>query len=69
MIDLENYNNSHIEEVINEWIHSERDREVLKYRLIHGYTYSQLADKFYPLSERQIKNIIYKAERILFKHL
>ena len=69
MVDLENVTNSEIAKLIDEYIHSERDREILKDRLINGYIFARLADKYYPLSERQIKNIVYKAQRVLFRHL
>lgn len=62
------YSNSQIEHVIDEWIHSERDRQILKRRLIDGCCYEPLADEF-KLSVRQIKNIVYKGENIIFKHL
>lgn len=62
------YSNSQIEYVIDEWIHSERDRQILKRRLIDGCCYEPLADEF-KLSVRQVKNIVYKGENIIFKHL
>lgn len=62
------YSNSQIEHVIDEWIHSERDRQILKRRLIDGRCYEPLADEF-KLSVRQVKNIVYKGENIIFKHL
>jgi len=65
MIDLPN---SQIEQLIDEWIHSERDRSILKRRLIDGICYEPLAEEF-DLSAKQIRNIIYKAEAILFKHI
>lgn len=73
-IRLENVTNSQISAAIEEWLHSERDRLILKYKLIDGLTYSQICDKLYSdhkinLSERQLQNIVYKAESILFKHL
>lgn len=58
------YTNSQINDLIDEHIHSERDRKILKDRLINGYTYSELAEKHY-LSERQIKRIVKKAESVL----
>lgn len=71
---LENITNTQISNAIDEWIHSERDRIILKYKLIDGFTYSQICDKLYAeheiiLSERQLQNIVYKAESILFKNL
>lgn len=66
--DLNNISNSEIEHLINEWVHSERDRKILKRRLIDGICYEPLADEF-DISVRQMKNIISKAEQQLFKHL
>lgn len=67
-VDLDNISNSEIEHLIDEWIHSERDRRILKRRLIDGICYEPLADEM-DMSVRQIKNIVYKAEAKLFKHL
>lgn len=66
--------NSQIEEAINEWIHSELDRRILRKKLIDGKSYSQICDELYKedktdLTERQIQNRMYKAEDILFRHL
>jgi DNA-directed RNA polymerase specialized sigma24 family protein len=60
------YTNSQIAEMIDEWIHSERDRAILKRRLIDGLTYERLAEEF-DISVRQTKRIIYKSEELLFK--
>lgn len=67
-VDLDNISNSEIEHAINEWIHSERDRKILKRRLIDGICYEPLADEM-GMSVRQIKNIVSKSEERLFKHL
>lgn len=67
-IDWDNISNSEIERLIDEWIHSERDRKILKRRLIDGICYEPLADEM-NMSVRQIKNIVSKAENKLFKHL
>ena len=60
------YTNSGIILLINEYIHSERDRKILKRRLIDGLTYENLAEEF-DLSVTQIKRIVYKGEDIIFK--
>lgn len=65
---MREYTNSEISHLIDEWIHSERDRKILKRRLIDGICYEPLADEM-DMSVRQIKNIVAKAEDILFKHL
>lgn len=59
---------SEIEHLIDEWIHNERDRRILKRRLLDGITYERLAEEF-DLSSTQIKNIVYKSEIRLFKHI
>jgi len=62
---------SELESLIDEWIigrNAERDRKILKRRLIDGITYENLAEEF-DLSVRQLKNIIYKAEGRLFSHI
>lgn len=58
---------SEIERLIDEWIFNERDRLILKRRLLDGVTYDKLAEEF-DLSVRQTKNIVYKAEDRLFNH-
>lgn len=62
------YTNSQIAEAINEHIHSDRDRKILKSRYIDGLTYEMLSEK-YDLSVKQIRNIILKSEPILLKYL
>lgn len=60
------YTNSGMILLINEYIHSERDRKILKRRLIDGLTYENLAEEF-DLSVTQVKRIVYKGEDIIFK--
>lgn len=62
------YTNSQIDRLINEYIHSQRDRSILKRRLIDGITYEKLSEEF-DLSVKQTRAIVNKAETILFKHL
>ena len=61
---MKEYKNSDVLSLINEYIHSERDRDILIDRLINGLTFSELSDKFY-LSDRQIKRIVKKADIVL----
>jgi len=68
MINIDDISNSEIEHAIDEWIHSERDRKILKRRLIDGICYEPLAYEM-DMSVRQIKNIVSKAEAKLFRHL
>ena len=62
------YTNSQIRRIIEDFIHSERDRKILIRRLIDGITFEKLAEE-QEMSVRQIKNIVYKAEDILFRKL
>ena len=60
--------NSEIDYLIDQWIRNERDRAILKDRLIDGMTYEQIAEK-HDMSVRQIKNIIYKSTDKILKYL
>lgn len=62
------YTNSQISFLIDEYIHSERDRKILKRRLIDGICYEPLAEEF-DLSVIQVKRIVYKAQEKLLRHL
>lgn len=59
---------SEVSDLIDEWIFSERDRAILKRRLLDGICYEPLAEEF-DLSVRQVKNIVYKGENKIFLHL
>lgn len=63
---MKDYSNTEIAHAIDEFIHSSRDREVLKRRLIDGIRFEPLAEEF-ELSVRQVKNIVYKGENVIFK--
>ena len=69
--------NEDIEKAINSWIHNERDRLILRLRLINGYTFSQISsylkahgnEFIVPLEEQQVKKKVPVLEMKLFKHL
>jgi hypothetical protein len=65
---MTDYSNSQIEKIIDEYVHSKRDREILKRRYIDGILQEPLAEEF-NISIRQVQNIIYKNENTIFKHL
>lgn len=67
-VDLSDVKNSDIANAIDEYIHSERDRKILKRRLIDGICYEPLAEEM-GMSVVQIKRIVSKAEAKLFKHI
>lgn len=65
---LDDYNSDSIMELIDQRIigrHAERNRAILKRRLIDGVCYEPLAEEF-DLSVRQTQNIVYKGiQRLL----
>lgn len=65
---MREYTNSEIAEIIDEYIHSERDRAILKRRLIDGLTFSELSDEFC-LSERRLKAIVYNNGECVFNKI
>ena len=68
---MRDYSRTEIETAIDEWVvgkNAQRNRKVLKSRLIDGLTFDELSEK-YDMSVRQIQNIVYKTQEILFKHL
>lgn len=67
-MNFDNLPRSEIECLIDEWIRKERDRAILKRRLLDGITYEKLAEEF-DLSTTQIKTIVYKSENRLFEHI
>lgn len=56
------------ENLIDEWILNERDRAILKRRLLDGLTFEQLANEF-NYSTQNIQRIIYKGTARLFKKI
>ena len=65
---LENYPRSVWEHLIDEWIFNERDRNIIKRRLLDGITFEDLASEF-DLTPQHIKKIVYKAIDKLSKHI
>lgn len=56
---------------IDRWIigrNAERNRKILKRRLIDGITFERLAEEF-DLSVPQTKSIVYKTSAKLFRHV
>lgn len=65
---LEDMSRSELEKAIDEWILNERDRKILKRRLLDGIIFESLSYEF-DLSVRHIKTIVYKGEDKLFSKL
>ena len=65
---IENLSNTDISNLIDEWIRGERDRAILKRRLIDQICFEPLAEEF-DLSVPQIKRIVYKTQDRLFRKI
>ncbi len=69
---MRDYSRTELTAAIDEWIvgtkHAQRDREILKARLIDGVCFEPLAEMF-DMSPVQIKRIVYRTQEKLFRHL
>lgn len=67
---MENYDLSRTEweNLIDQYVFKERDRAMLKRRLLDGVCFEPLAEEF-DLSVQQTKTIVYKATEKLIKHI
>ena len=61
------YTNSQIRALIEDLIHSRRDRAIMVARLIAGLTMEQISE-LVEMSPRQVRTIVHKCEAVLFKH-
>ena len=64
----EDKTNTEIINLINEYLHSERDRQIMKRRLVDGICYEPLAEEF-DLSTVQTKRIVFKQTSHLTSHI
>ena len=62
------YTNSLVAHVIDEYVHSERDRAIIKRRLIDGVSIERLAYEF-NRSPRAMQTRVAKLQTIVFLHL
>lgn len=65
---IDRYSNYEIAELIDKYVKGETARAMLKRRLIDRVRFERLAEEF-DVSTRHCKNIIYRAQEQLFKHL
>jgi DNA-directed RNA polymerase specialized sigma24 family protein len=61
------YTNSMIRSIIEEHIHSEKDRTILCRRLIDGWTYREIAE-LVEMDESTCRRKVYKLQNRIFKH-
>lgn len=62
------YTNSQIGAIIDEHIHSRRDREIMKRRMIDGICYEPLAEEF-ELSTVQVKRIVRREQSRIARYV
>ena len=62
------YTNSAVARVIDEYIHSERDRAIIKRRLIDGVSIERLAEEF-DRSPRAMQRRVAKLQAAVFLHM
>lgn len=65
-MNLEELSNTELSALIDEWVRGERDRAILKRRMIDCVCFEPLAEEF-DLSVAQVKRIVYKSGDRLFK--
>ena len=62
------YTNSTVALIIDEYIHSERDRAIIKRRLIDGVSIERLAEEF-DRSPRAMQRKVAKLQAAVFLHM
>lgn len=65
---MRDYTNSELKHIIDEWIHSKRDRDIASARLIDGLSIEECAELF-DRSPRQMQRIINRLQSIVFLHI
>ena len=65
---LDDLSRKEIEELVEQWIHNERNRKIMYRRLIDGVRFDDLSGEF-DLSVTQIKNIVYKGRSKILQHI
>ena len=68
MIEFEELSRTEIEYLIDEYIHNERNRAILKRRLLDGALYKEIAEEFH-LDYDYTRKLVHKSEEKLFKHI
>lgn len=70
--DAPRYSRTELERIIDEHVicikNAERNRMILKRAWFDGVSQERIAEEF-GLTPRQVQNIIYKAQDLVFKHL
>lgn len=63
-----NISNTELQEYINNWVRGERDRQIMRRRLIDCICFEPLAEEN-NLTVDRVKQIVYKWQKVLSKHV
>lgn len=66
--ELDDFSTDRINHLIEQYIHSERDRAIVRRNLIDNIIFEDLEDEF-NLSVRRLKTIVYKGMEKIFRHI
>ena len=66
--EIDDYSTDHINHLIDQYIHSERDRAIVRRNLIDDIIFEDLEPEF-GLSVRRLKTIVYKGMEKIFRHI
>lgn len=62
--------NETISRIIDAYVHNDRDREIIKLNLLHGVSYTRIADQLEPwLSPRSIQEVMNRWMPVIMEHL
>ncbi len=65
---MSEYPRSYYEHLIDEWIFNERDRNIMKRKILDGITYEKLAEEF-DMSVRGIAHVIERNRKIILSKM
>lgn len=61
---------SRINAIIDEYVHSDRDKEIIKLSLLHDISYTAIADRLEPwISTRTVQNVMNEWMPLILEHL
>ena len=64
------YDAQRIETVVDAYVHSDRDREILKLNLVHGVSYTDIPERLDPwVSTRTVQNAMNRWMPVVLEHL
>lgn len=59
-----------VDRIIDAYVHNDRDREIIKLNLLHGVSYTRIADTIEPwISPRAIQKIMNRWMPVIKEHL